>query len=89
MGLINLIIQNSGPQLNESIIKAGLLGLYKVLKCYAYHAEPEKYVQMLKPQQIESSRGYQQIVHQSYITFFTQQTIENTINSFITQILPL
>lgn len=88
MQLCQITIQNSDWFLGDTVIKAGLLGICKILKTFPYYTSPETFQQTVLISKQKTGVEAQNLCHQQFAQFFTEKVIEGFFNTFVLKILP-
>lgn len=90
MSLTQIIIQNNDWFSHDSVVKAALLALNKILNTFTYYADPIQFQQSpLAPSPLKNFATEQQLCNEQYTNYFTESVIENYFNSFVLRILPI
>jgi len=83
--VIEYIISNAESFENELTLRAAVICLTSVIKCYLYYSED---VYLLQKRKIEQFVDIQKETYAKYYSYFTPEKIENLFQLFLVKLLP-
>ena len=74
---------------SERVVKSAILALLKVLKCYHYYCDPERFGAIMpSSNKLRNGNDVQAECYRLFYQIFDEKTIETYFNNFILKVFP-
>ena len=86
---IGQIIMSNVEWFSERVVKSSIIALLKVLRCYHYYCDPDKFgLTMHSPTKLRNYNEIQAECNKLYYQIFDEKNIEKYFNNFILKVFP-